>query len=194
MLVQLGFSVERLAARVVWGGSAEQPWGNPRTHRALLVSLSGERDLSDVGFGGTSPTAPWLFELNREQPTPHETYRIVEHGDVCNLQIRIGSKWLDVYLFDLQPQAGIDYEMANHYVATHPASQFRFTLMAARAFEGGRYHLRNRVFTTFLPDSDKQQRELRDADEQIEVLQESFGIELPDVTAFHAALANVEED
>ncbi len=192
-LERLGFAVQRLAARVVWGGTSAQPWRNPRTHMILLVNLAGERYLCDVGFGGNTPTAPLLFAMNVEQVTPHETFRIIEQEGICNLQIRIDSQWLDVYLFDLQPQSAIDYEMANHYVATHPASHFRHSLLAARPFEGGRYALRNRLLTTHRLDGEKEQRELPDAHALISVLQDTFGIAVPDAAEFEAALDNIRE-
>ena len=193
-LEQFGFSVARLAGRVVWGSTAAPPWQNPRTHMLLLVDVAGARYLCDVGFGGVTPTAPLLFAMNRDLETPNETYRIVEQGDVLLLQADIAGEWQDVYLFDLQAQTAIDYEMANHYVATHPASHFRYTLMAARAFDGGRYHLRNRTLTIFRHDRPKERRELSGADEQLQALQEYFEIDVPDVTAFRAALENVRED
>jgi N-hydroxyarylamine O-acetyltransferase len=194
VLEQLGFAVRRLAARVVWGSGSAQPWQNPRTHMVLLVSLADQHYLCDVGFGGNTPTAPLLLEMNREQQTPHETFRIVDHENVCNVQVKIGDAWLDAYLFDLQPQTNIDYEMANFYVATHPDSHFRHTLIAARPFEGGRYALRNRVLTTYRPDGEKQTRVLHDADELTKVLSANFGIEVPDATAFRTALGNIRDE
>ena len=194
VLEEFGYSVERLAGRVVWGASAAPPWQNPRTHMLLLVHVAGERYLCDVGFGGVTPTAPLPFATNRNLETPNETYRIIDQDEVCLLQAEIAGEWQDVYLFDLQPQAAIDYEMANHYVATHPGSHFRHTLMAARAFDGGRYHLRNRALTIFRRGSAKEQRELSGADEQLDALQAYFGIEIPDVSAFRAALEIVRDD
>jgi N-hydroxyarylamine O-acetyltransferase len=194
VLEQIGFSVKRLAARVVWGRSAEERWQNPRTHMALLVHVAGETWLCDVGFGGITPTAPLLFEPDREQRTPHETFRIVEREEVLLLQVRLGADWLDVYLFDLQPQSHVDYEMANHYVATHPESHFRHSLIAARPFEGGRYALRNRLFTTFITGGSKHERMLEDGDEIVQVLHECFRITVRDLAGFHAALDNIRED
>ena len=43
----------------------------------LLVALGGERYLCDVGFGGLTPTAPVKLAADVEQPTPHETFRVV---------------------------------------------------------------------------------------------------------------------
>lgn len=194
VLEQLGFAVQRLSARVVWGQKAEQPWKNPRTHMVLLVAVSGQDFLCDVGFGGITPTAPLRLQANEDQRTPHETFRIVEHDNVLLLQVMLGSEWLDVYLFDQQPQSHIDYEMANHYVATHPASHFRHSLIAARPFEGGRYALRNRLFTTFYPGGEKRELTLDDAEELVRVLEEKFGVAVPDATAFEAALENIRED
>lgn len=48
LLEQLGFSVTRLAARVLYGGEGVRP----RSHQLLLVQIGESRWIADVGFGG----------------------------------------------------------------------------------------------------------------------------------------------
>lgn len=194
VLQQVGFKVQRLAARVIWGGSIALSSQIPRAHMLLLVNVEGSQYLCDVGFGGLTPTGPLEFIVDTEIATPHETFRIIRHNGDYLLQARIGDKWLDVYLFDLQSQSDIDYEVANHFVATHPESHFRHTLMAARAFDEGRYALRNRHLTTFQRGGEKTEKTLRSPDELIETLSQKFGVEVPDAAAFEAALAHIKED
>ena len=70
-----GSTPTALAARVVW----ERPAGEvrARTHMVLLVALGERRYVCDVGFGGLTPTAPIELTPGVEQPTPHETFRVV---------------------------------------------------------------------------------------------------------------------
>ena len=163
MLEQTGFCVTRLAARVVWGQADASALRFPRTHMVLLVELDDARYLCDVGFGGITPTGPVLIETDEPQATPHETFRVLHSDGLFTLQALVSELWHDVYVFDLQAQSSVDYEMANHYVCTWPRSHFRYTLIAARAFDGGRIHLRNRLLTTFDNSGQREKRELHGA-------------------------------
>lgn len=113
----IGFDVEELAARVRWFRDPEPPM--PRTHMVLRVAVHGERYLCDVGFGGLTLTAALKLEPGLVQSSPHEDFRIVEDRGTFELQAEIKGQWQPVYEFDLQPQLPVDYEIANHYVATH---------------------------------------------------------------------------
>ena len=78
----LGFDATALAARVVW----ERPSGEvrARSHMVVLVALEGRSYICDVGFGGLTPTAPIELVPGAEQPTPHETFRVVrEAGELA---------------------------------------------------------------------------------------------------------------
>ncbi len=192
-LEDIGYAVTPLAARVVWGLDPAARRSNPRTHMVLLLALAETRYLCDVGFGGVTPTAPLVLGTAREQQTPHEPFRVVDDAGSFVLQVAIGGQWCDVYDFDLQPQAPSDYEMANHYVATHPASRFRNTLIAARAFEGGRHMLRNARLTTHVAGTEKVQRELDGPEALLRTLEVEFGIHVNDPEAVRAGLANIDE-
>jgi len=192
-LEAIGLTVTRLAARVVWRLEAAARWRNPRTHMVLLVNVAGDRYLCDVGFGGVTPTAPLLLDTRGEQATPHERFRVADAAGSYTLQVGLDRQWHDVYCFDLQPQMSSDYAMANHYVATHPASHFRNTLIAARAFDGGRHMLRNSRLSTYVAGDEKEQRHLAHADELVRTLESVFGIEVADPEALRAAFANISE-
>jgi N-hydroxyarylamine O-acetyltransferase len=185
-LEQIGFTVTPLAGRVLWGQT--QAYANPRTHMVLLVECEGAAFISDVGFGGCTPTAPIELIVGREQDTPHETFRLADDGGNFELQVCLAGQWRPMYRFDLQRQQPVDYEMANHYVATHPNSHFRSVLTAARAFEGGRHALRNNVLTTYSVTGSAVERRVENAAELKRVLEEIFGIRMPLSAEFDSAL------
>lgn len=195
VLETVGFVVRPLAARVIW--NQDTGWINPRTHMLLLVDAKGSRYLCDVGFGGATLTAPLEFALERVQATPHEDFRLIGAGAEYELQVRFGDagarrpEWRGMYRFDLQPQMPIDYEMANHYVATHPGSHFRSQLMAGRPFESGRYALANAELTTYGNAAPKQTLRLRSVAEIKAALADVFGIELPESARLDSALGRV---
>lgn len=111
-LLELGFTVTPLAARVLWG--SDDPHAlTGRTHMLLLVDLGDERRVIDTGFGGMTLTGTLRLERDTAQPTPLEPFRLVDLDGDWAMQARIGDTWRTTYRFDLQPQLPIDYEPAN---------------------------------------------------------------------------------
>jgi N-hydroxyarylamine O-acetyltransferase len=175
VLRAIGFEVIGLAARVVW--NTRHAVG-PRTHMVLRVRLGREDYIGDVGFGGLTLTGPLKLELDTEQATPHERFRLRRIGDELELEARVLDTWRPLYRFDLQAQLPIDFEALNHFVATHPASHFLTTLIAARRTAEGRYALTNNELTVFRG-SAKDERKLRSAAELARVLTDELQIALP---------------
>jgi len=188
VLQAIGFQVVSLAARVVWN-SVDDP-RSPRTHMILLVEIGSESYLSDVGFGGLTLTGPLLFETAIEQVTPHESFRItqISHDEEYQVEARVKDAWRPLYRFDLQPQRKIDYEVSNHYVATHSDSHFLTTLMAARATIDGRYSLLNNELSAYSCYGDEPKRQLSTVLGLRETLTEIFSINLPEGDALETAL------
>jgi N-hydroxyarylamine O-acetyltransferase len=184
----LGFRVTGLAARVVWN----QPNNDtpPRSHMVLRVVLDEGVYLADVGFG-MSPTAPLRLEPGVEQETPHEPFRLLQGNGHFILQCKLKDEWTSFYMFDLQEQAPVDYQVANHYVSTWPTSHFVQSLIAARAMPEGRYGLRNNRLSIHRLKDGSEQRVLNSAAEISAVLDELFGIVVPDERAFAATLARL---
>jgi N-hydroxyarylamine O-acetyltransferase len=127
VLEQLGFVVQRLAARVVWRTQRVLP----RTHMLLRVEVGGRPWLADVGFGSMSPLLPVALEPDIEQPQFGWRYRVTEQDGTWRLQAG-ADEWESLYEFTLQAQTPADYEMASYYVATHPDSRFVQGLIAHR--------------------------------------------------------------
>lgn len=176
VLEQVGFEVAGHAARVSWN----VPPGTelPRTHMVLTVKAGDETFLADVGFGGMVLTAPLHLQAGLEQTTPHENFRLRDEGGEFLLEARLPAGWKPLYAFDLQPQRKADYEMANYYVSTHPASRFTQHLIAARTEPGRRYALLDRLLQVHHLQGSTEKRELASTDEVIEVLETTFRIRL----------------
>ncbi|MDX1485988.1 MAG: arylamine N-acetyltransferase, partial [Alphaproteobacteria bacterium] len=146
VLEALGFAVTGLSARTIWG----LPPGTPtaRAHMLLRVDMGDETYLVDAGFGIAALTAPLALVTDVEQDTPHETYRLLgSEGGLFELQVRLGTGWRGLYVFDLQGQLDADYEVTNWYASTYPGSGFLSSLMAARADLGCRHTLRDNRYT-----------------------------------------------
>ncbi|TIP47652.1 MAG: arylamine N-acetyltransferase [Mesorhizobium sp.] len=187
----LGFTVSGLAARVLWGQPEDAV--TARSHMLLRIELGGRTYIADVGFGGLTLTAPLLVEPGLEQPTPHETFRLVETGGQFRLQADIGSattadNWRTLYRFDLTQAYEVDYRVASHFLSTHPSSHFLSTLVGALALPDRRYALRDNRLSTHHASGRSEQRAIATAAELADVLENQLAIVIPDRAAFEARL------
>ncbi|WP_321916851.1 arylamine N-acetyltransferase [Paraburkholderia sp. J11-2] len=178
VLMQLGFSVTPLSARVLFG---QAPGARtPRTHMLLRVEAEGDSWIVDVGFGGATLCVPLLLSSEAQQQTPHEPARLVTlSDDERKLELFDGEKWFDVYRFELTPAEWVDYEVANWYTSASPDSFFTFSLIACIAREGGRAILFNDRFTERDAQGQvSEERTIANGEELAKCLRERFGIDL----------------
>ncbi len=189
VLRSLGFGVTGLAARVLW--NAPQGAVRPRGHMLLAIELGGESYLADVGFGGLTLTAPLRLVTGIEQPTPHEPFRLIAEDGLFVLQALLRGEWRPLYRFDMQPQATIDYEVANWFLSTHPESHFVTGLMAARVGADRRCALANRQLSIHPLRGATEHRELASVAELRGVLEEIFDVRVPGGAEVDARLASL---
>jgi N-hydroxyarylamine O-acetyltransferase len=147
VLSKLGFEVEGLIGRVSWL-LPKDSLPRPRTHMALRVTIEGTAWLVDVGFGSVVPTKPLRWNLGEEQPTTHETYRLIEkRGGDTILEAQLAGSWTPVYELSQDLQYDVDYELANWYTSTYPDSRFRKELIVAHTTPQYRAALLENRFT-----------------------------------------------
>ncbi len=177
VLEALGFSVATLAARVQWN----VPPGTitPRYHMVLRIDLPEGRYIADVGFGRLTLTAPLLLTPELEQSTPHGPHRLIRIGDEFQLQAKLGGQWAPIFQLSLQEQAPADWEVANWFTSTNPASIFTQGLMAARPVGDRRYGLFNNDLRIHHPDGRIERRTLKTPEELASVLRDDFRIRIP---------------
>lgn len=179
LLQELGFDARGITGRVVIGGPADAH--TARTHRLSLVTLDGARYITDVGFGGMVPSSPLLLDSEAVQPTAHEPYRLTFDGQGSyTLWAQVAEEWRGLYVFDLQMQGDIDYTIGNWYVSTHPESPFVGQLKVARLAEGKRHTLNNANYAVHYLDRPSEKHTAQSADELLTLLQETFGIRVPE--------------
>jgi N-hydroxyarylamine O-acetyltransferase len=159
----------------------------------LLVALGGRSYFCDEGFGGLTPTAPIELTVNVEQPTPHETFRVVRVANEFAVEARVREAWKRLYRFDLQEQHDVDIEVLNHFVMTHAASPMRTRLFAARAAADRRFGLGNGVLSVHHLRGPSEQQRIGDVAQLRRVLEQTFGIDAPAGRDVDAALARVLE-
>lgn len=188
-LTALGFAATGLLARVIRGMPADA--SGPATHMTLRVDLAEGPYLADVGFGNLTPTAPLAMRPIEDQGTPHETMRLWPVGDEFTLQARLGDDWQNIYRLSPHPRLAVDYEVANWFTATHPASPFVSNLIVARPAAG---RTRQTLFNgrlTARSGGEVTERLTLDDGAFAGTLKTRFGLDLPDADVT-AALAVLE--
>lgn len=180
LLEDLGFSVTRLAARVLYGAEGIRP----RSHQVLLVRLDGERWIVDVGFGGQGLREPLPLAVGEEYRQGPDRFRFIsdERGESV-LQCHIEKAWTNLYSFALEPWLPVDYQFANYYHSHAPESLFvqRWmctmpTLDGRKTFTGKRLKVRGLDGT--------QELHVTNEGECKQLLQEHFGLTINDRLRF----------
>jgi N-hydroxyarylamine O-acetyltransferase len=178
-LAELGFDVTLLAARVRLGATRTLP----RTHMALQVRIDDTAWLADVGFGAAGLLLPIRFGDAAPVRQFAWTYRLVGEAGQWVLQSQRDGVWQDLYAFTLEPQLAVDFEVANHYVSTHPQSRFVQTLTVQRVMPEARHTLVNRDYSVD-DGSEVRRHGLRDDAELLDLLAGTFGLSFPAGTRF----------
>lgn len=172
-LERLGYTVDRLLARV--GGDGQVP--RPRTHLALHVEAEGARWLADVGFG-SGLLEPLPFEAGGARSQGGWTYALVSRGHRSwELRERRGPDWMTLYRFDEERQHAADVLVANHFSSTHPRSPFVGQPVVVRKDADSIRRLLGRRLTLTRPDGSTHERQLTDG-EIADALRDDFRVPL----------------
>jgi len=182
VLMQLGFKVTPLLARVLWGRDSDE--APPRTHMVLRIDLENEAWIVDVGFGSVTLTAPLRLAAGIAQRTPLGTFRLADasHNALyLDVQARDES-WTRVYRFDLHAVEWVDYETSNWYTSTAPDSIFLSTLIVCRVMPDARIALFNDQLSERAADGELiSERQIGSADEFAACLRDRFGLMTGDI-------------
>jgi N-hydroxyarylamine O-acetyltransferase len=168
VLTELGFTVKTHSARVVMVTARSSA---PRTHMFLSV---GDVVL-DPGFGAQAPLLPVPLD-----GTPAGLHRIVRDGSEIALEYDGQRLWMS----SLEHDIPIDFEMANHFTATHPSSHFTQGVMMRTFTDHGQVRIRNRD-VTFVRGSETQAVPLVDRAQLRELVATHFGFDLPEIETMH---------
>jgi len=184
VLRALGFEPTLLAARVRFGATRVLP----RTHMVLKVPSEGAEWLADVGFGAAGLLHPIRFGDSNEVRQFAWTYRLVHDAGHWVLQSFREGAWADLYAFTLEPQLPVDFEVANHYVSTHPQSRFVRSLTVQQVLTDARMTLVDRELAVERP-AGVERRAIGDDDALLHALAETFGLSFPAGTRFRTPVA-----
>ena len=143
-LQQLGVKPKHHSARVVL--ITPRPV-SPRTHMFLTVKIDGQTYVVDPGFGSIGPSGPVLLGGDA---SPQAGHVMAREGNGWVLRARRADGWADAWVSDLEESPPIDFEVSNHFTATHPSSPFVNRLMLRALIPGGYVGVMNQTVTTHL--------------------------------------------
>jgi N-hydroxyarylamine O-acetyltransferase len=178
VLETLGFQPVRQAARVVLFAP---PTEAPRSHMFLTVPIEGATFVVDPGFGPFAASVPVpLVDGKVQAGADKTTHWMKREGAKWTLYVTLDEMPARGWVTALDEQNQIDFEMANHFTATHPSSPFVNRVMLSAATPEGRISVMNRDVTIL---SGKQATSVQLADRTAlrSLLAEHFGFDLAEV-------------
>lgn len=178
-LLKLGFNIDMLAARVCFRTNRE----TARTHMVLLVQIDGDTWLADVGFGAYGLLLPVLLGPGKTIRRFSRAFRIKKEKGLWLLRSMDCGAGEDLYAFSLEPQKWVDYEVANHYVSTHPNSIFTRTLTVQMQTEDSQVILEDNELLE-RKGGEETRSVILEEDQLPEILREKFNLRLDPDTLF----------
>lgn len=175
-LETIGFRPIRHAARVVAFRPLDQA---PRTHMFLSVTTEGVRYVVDPGFGLYASPVPLPLDGSGVPPGV-PTHRIAREGSSWILYAMRDEAMAPAWVSTLEAAHPIDFEVANHYTATHPASHFMNSILATAVIADGRVNVMNRNVTQ-IRGGRAEKTELADRKELRRLVGRHFGFDLPEL-------------
>ena len=174
MLEAIGFSPVRHTARVVLYTPLAAA---PRTHMFLTLAIEGRTFVVDPGFGGLAPDRPLPLADGADERATHWMARDGVHWI---LRARSAGRAVDCWASTLEADNRVDFEVSNHYTATHPASPFVTRLMMRAATRDGTVSVMNRNVTR-VDAQGVHETQLADRTALRSLLAANFGFDLPEV-------------
>lgn len=177
VLERLGFDVTRRAARVVL---FSPPAESSRTHMFMTVSLPEGVFVVDPGFGGFGSRFPVPLEDGAGDSRSSSTHWLARDGRYTVLRFKRGDDVVDGWVTDLEEENHpIDFELGNHFTATHPGSIFRQIIMMSIVTPSGRVSVMNRDMTIH-DNGNVTPKQIAERAHFRELLIEHYGFDLPE--------------
>lgn len=150
----------------------------PRGHMFLVVALAEGEFVADPGLGGFGCRSPIPLD-GRPARDGDETNVVSFDGRRRMLKIESGERKIDAWTSGLDDDNWIDFEVANHWFSTHPASPMRQRLMLRVMTPRGRVTVMNRDVTV-RADGAARTFQLEDRKALRRLLRDTVGFDLPE--------------
>ena len=176
-LEAIGFAPVRHSARVVVVAPRRE---SPRTHMFLTVPVAEGTFVVDPGFGALAPRVPVPLREGVPVRAGTETHWMARDDGVWVLRTQTPDKTVDCWVSAVEDDNLIDFEVGNHFTATHPSSSFVNRIMLRALTGDARVSVMNRD-VTIRRGAESQMLQLPDRAALRALLAEHFGFDLPEV-------------
>jgi len=177
VLEALGFAPVRHSARVVLRVPRT---ASPRTHMFLTLALPEGTYVVDPGFGSLAPEVPVPLDAATGALASNPSHALIRDGPYWTLRAHTDDKVVDCWVSTLEADNPVDFEVANHYTSTHPASAFVNNVMLRALTGDGSVSVMNRD-VTIREGAGVRTLQLADRASLRALLAESFGVDLREV-------------
>lgn len=175
-LEAIGFAPVRHASRVL---IFEQRHESARQHMFLTVATGGATYVVDPGFGPFACPQPVPID-GSPVPNGAPTHRLGRDGDDWFLYVTHEGREIQGWVSKMEEEYPVDFEMMNHYIATHPASFFTHNILASAVTRGGRVNIMNQGVNV-IHNGVAEATQLLDRKALRSVIAQHFGFDLPEL-------------
>jgi N-hydroxyarylamine O-acetyltransferase len=174
----LGFDASARTARVIL---VLKPDAAPRGHMYLTIRLPEGELVADPGLGGMGCRTPIPLDGTPVREGD-EAYAIETHGRRRLLKIESPERRVDAWIAGFDEDNWIDFEVANHWFSTHPASPMINRVMLRAMIPGGRLTVMNRD-ATIRANGATERFELADRAALRRLVRDTCGFDCPEIEA-----------
>lgn len=175
-LEAIGFAPVRHASRVLL---FEPRHASVRQHMFLTVTTGGITYVIDPGFGSFACPQPIPID-GTPVPTSAPTHRLAREGSDWFLYVTRDGEEIHGWVSTMEEEYPVDFEMMNHYIATHPASFFTHNILASAATKEGRVNVMNQG-VQFIRNGVAEATQLADRKALRSLVAQHFGFDLPEL-------------
>jgi N-hydroxyarylamine O-acetyltransferase len=145
----------------------------------LTVPLIEGVFVLDPGFGVWAPRVPLPLVDGAKVESDGAQHWMAREGTEWVHRIAGPDRTLDAWVTTLEDETAIDFELGNHFTATHPSSPFRNLIMMRALTPDGRVTVMNRD-ATIRRGGDVEKLQLADRAALRRLLADYFGFDLPE--------------
>lgn len=172
----IGLASVRHASRVLL---FEQRHESVRQHMFLTVTIDGNTYVIDPGFGPFACPLPIPVD-GTPVPASAPTHRLAREGNDWFLYVSRDGEEIRGWTSTMEVENPVDFEMMNHYIATHPASFFKHNILASAVTNGGRINIMNQGVHT-IRNGAAEATQLADRRALRSLVAQYFGFDLPEL-------------
>ena len=177
-LQALGFDASARTARVIL---VLKPDATPRGHMILVVRLPEGEFIADPGLGGMGCRAP-IPVSGTPAREGDELWTIRTEDRRRVLEVESPERRLDAWIAGFDEDNWADFEVANHWYSTHPASPMVNRVMLRTMIPGGRLTVMNRD-ATLRAKGVTERFELKDRAALRRLVRDHCGFDCPEIEA-----------